>query len=39
MPIIDFQKQQQCNKYKNELIQYRKENNLPLDDITAIDDG
>ncbi|KAI9336588.1 hypothetical protein BD770DRAFT_243985 [Pilaira anomala] len=34
-----IQKQQQCNKYKNELIQYRKENNLPLDDITAADDG
>ncbi|CAO3630109.1 unnamed protein product [Mucor hiemalis] len=33
-----FQKQQQCNKYKNELILYRKENNLPLDDIVA-DDG
>jgi hypothetical protein len=33
---IDFQKQQQCNKYKAELIQFRKENNLPLDDI---DDG
>ncbi|GAA5805444.1 hypothetical protein EDC94DRAFT_582844 [Helicostylum pulchrum] len=32
-----IQKQQQCNKYKNELIHYRKENNLPLDDIT--DDG
>lgn len=38
MCSIDFQKQQQCNKYKNELIQYRKENNLPLDDIVA-DDG
>ncbi|KAG2234511.1 hypothetical protein INT48_007324 [Thamnidium elegans] len=34
-----IQKQQQCNKYKNELIHYRKENNLPLDDITAADDG
>ncbi|KAI8639116.1 hypothetical protein BD408DRAFT_276816 [Parasitella parasitica] len=30
------QKHQQCNKYKSELIQFRKENNLPVEDI---DDG
>ncbi|KAI9030003.1 hypothetical protein CLU79DRAFT_733646 [Phycomyces nitens] len=31
-------KYQQCNKYKSELIQLRKENNLPIDDIPA-DEG
>ncbi|CAO3649169.1 unnamed protein product [Mucor fragilis] len=31
-----YQKHQQCNKYKTELIQYRRENNIPLEDM---DDG
>lgn len=33
---VDYQKHQQCNKYKTELIQYRRENNIPLEDM---DDG
>ncbi|KAK4511014.1 Polynucleotide 5'-hydroxyl-kinase grc3 [Mucor velutinosus] len=31
-----YQKHQQCHKYKTELIQFRRENKLPLEDI---DDG
>ncbi|KAI7866452.1 hypothetical protein BDF14DRAFT_1743653 [Spinellus fusiger] len=31
-------KYQQCNRYKTELVQLRKENHLPLDDIT-LDEG
>lgn len=36
MKGVDHQKHQQSNKYKAELIQFRKENNLPLEDM---DDG
>ncbi|KAL1930255.1 hypothetical protein VTP01DRAFT_1409 [Rhizomucor pusillus] len=31
-------KVQQCNKYKSELIQFRKQNNMPIDDI-PMDEG
>ncbi|KAI8072458.1 hypothetical protein BC940DRAFT_292648 [Gongronella butleri] len=33
-----LQKAQQCNKYKSELVQFRKQNGLPIDDI-PLDEG
>lgn len=37
-PVLDLNKMQQCNKYKSELVQFRKQHDLPTDDI-PLDEG